>query len=135
MDKTKSKILCLVSPLFIRNTLSFLVDFNQNSKEYNEESIVQYFRESTVEQKQDFFKICFKPDIQLQNQPFPIDANIFNKETQCVTTLMSQFLGLDTYKYVTEPLMSLVFFLSTGQIELEESIQSVQTSCLNLMNS
>ena len=43
---------------------------------------------------------------------------------------MSQFLGLDTYKYVTEPLMSLLFTLSTSQVEFEESTQSVQSSCL-----
>ena len=63
MDMIKSKILCQVSPLIIRNTLSVPVDFIQKSKEHNEESIVHYFRESTVEQKQSFFNICFKPDV------------------------------------------------------------------------
>ena len=48
---------------------------------------------------------------------------------------MSQFLRLDTNKYVTEPLMSLLFVLSTDQIELEESSQVSQSShiALNLM--
>ena len=43
---------------------------------------------------------------------------------------MSQFLGLDTDKYVIEPLMSLLFTLSTCQVQSEESTQSVQYSCL-----
>ena len=130
MDTTSSKILCLVNPLVIRNTLLVPTKFINNSKEYNEESKVQYFRESTVEKKQYFFKICFKPDVQLYNQPFPVDANLFNEETQCVITPMSQFVGLDTYKYVTESRMSLLFTLSTCQVESEESSQSVQSPCL-----
>ena len=68
------------------------------SKDFNEESIVQFFRESTIEQKQVFSKTCFKPDVLLQNQPFPVDSILFNDETQCVITLLSQFLGLDTNK-------------------------------------
>ena len=59
-----------------------------------------------------------------------MDANLFIEETQCVTTLVCQFLGLDTDKYVTEPLMSLLLTLSTCQVECEESNKSVQYSCL-----
>ena len=36
MDATKSKILCPISPHFIKNTLSIPVEFSKNSKEYNE---------------------------------------------------------------------------------------------------
>ena len=79
MDATKSKILCPISPLVIKNTSSFPIEFTQVFKEFNEESIIQYFRESTIEQKQDLFNICFKPDIQLQNHPFPIDSSLFNE--------------------------------------------------------
>ena len=116
MDTTNSKILCPLSLLVIRNTLSAPDEFSQKSKEYNEESIVQYFRESIVEKKQDFFKICFKLDVQLHNQPFLVDVILFNEENQHVITIMSQFLGLDTDKYIIEPLMSLLFTLSTCQV-------------------
>ena len=117
MDTTSSKFLCLVSPLVIRNTLSVPAEFNQKSNEYNEESMVQYFRDSTVKKKLYFFKICFNHDVQLQNQPFPIDSKIFNEETQCAITLMSLFLGLDTNKYIIGPLMSILFTLNTYQAE------------------
>ena len=62
MDATKSNILCPIKHLVIRNTFSIPVKFTQVSKEFNEEIIMEYFREFTIEQKQVFFKTCFKPD-------------------------------------------------------------------------
>ena len=83
-----------------------------------------------METKEVFFKSCFKPNTHLKKYPFPIDANEFNEETQCVITLMSQFLGMEKYKYVTEPLMSLCFTLRTCPTDSEESSQLAQLSCL-----
>ena len=51
MDLSKSTILFPVSPLIIRKTLSLPIEFSQNTKEYNEESIFQCFRESTMERR------------------------------------------------------------------------------------
>ena len=107
------------------------MEFIQKSKEYSEEGIVQCFRESTMEKREVFFISCFNPDTHLKYYAFPIDANEFNEETQCVITLMSQFLGRDIDKYINEPLMSLLFTLSTCPIESGESSQSTQFSCLN----
>ena len=56
-------------------------------------------------------------DVSLNNQAFPVDTNLFNEETKLVISLMSQFLGLDTDKYVIELLMSLIFRVSTNQAE------------------
>ena len=122
MDASRSKILCLVSSLDIRNTLSIPADFVQVSKEYKEESLVQFFRESTIDQKEPFLKFCSKPDSHLLNHPFPIDYKLFNEETQSLLTFPSQFLGLDTNKYTTEPLLILVFTLSARQVESEKLI-------------
>ena len=47
---------------------------------------------------------------------------MFNEETQSLLTLESQFLGLDTNKYTTEPLLILVFTLSARQVESEKLI-------------
>ena len=55
---------------------------------------------------------------------------MFTYETHNVIYLMSQFLGLDANKYVTESLMSLLFTISTGQVESEGSSQSSQSCCL-----
>ena len=43
---------------------------------------------------------------------------------------MCHFLGIDTDKYVTEPLMSLLFTLSSCPIDSEDSSESAQSSCL-----
>ena len=83
-----------------------------------------------MENKEVFFGSHFKPNTHLKKYPFPIDANEFNEETQCVITLMSQFLGLEKQKYVMEPLMSLLFTLRTCPTDSEESRQLAQLSCL-----
>ena len=62
----------------------------------------------------------------LQTQSFPLDINLFNEETKLFISLISQFLGLDTDRYVTKLLMSLSFRTSTSQYEL----QSSQSLCL-----
>ena len=77
-----------------------------------------------MERKQAIFSSCFKPDVSLQNQAFPISSNMFTDETQSIISLISQFLGLDTNSYVIDSLMSLLFKVSTGQIECVESAQS-----------
>ena len=56
-------------------------NFSQTSKEYKEENLVHFFWDSSVEQKETFLKTCSKPEIQLLNNPFPIDYNMFNEET------------------------------------------------------
>ena len=130
MDANKSKILCPINPLFIRNTFYVPAEFTHMSKDLNEESIVQFFRESTIEQKHVFFKTWFKTNVLLQNQPFLVYSRLFNDETQCVITLISQFLGLDIDKFATEPLLSLLFTISTGHVESEGSSQLRQSCCL-----
>ena len=62
-------------------------------------------------------KSCSKPDGEILSLSYPIDLALFNEEAQYYVTLASQFLGLDTNGYVTEPLLSLLFFLSTCPIE------------------
>ena len=84
-----------------------------------------------MEKKEAFFKSYLKPDAQLKNYPYPIDAEEFNEETQCIMTLLSQFLGMDTDKYVIESMMILLFTLSTFPVNLEDPIESIQVSCLN----
>ena len=65
MDTTNSKIIFPVSSLVIRKSFSVPTKFDPKSREYNEESIVQCFRESVIEKKHEVFKKCFKPYVQL----------------------------------------------------------------------
>ena len=70
-----------------------------------------------MEKKEEFFKTYFKLDTWLKHCLYPIDAEEFNEETQCITTVLSHFLGMDADKYVTEPMMSLLFTLITFSVD------------------
>ena len=83
-----------------------------------------------MEKKEAFFKSCFKTDTQLKIYPYPIDVGELNEETQCVTTLLCQFLGMDTDKYVTDSMRIFLFTLSTYPVDSKDPSQSVQVSCL-----
>ena len=54
-----------------------------------------------------------------------MEASLFNEETQFVISLISQFLGLDTDRYVTELLKSFFFKVNTSSLELSQSVQLV----------
>ena len=84
------------------------------SSEYNEGDILWLFQRSSNEQKDAFLGACLKPENQLSNPPFPIDFDLFNEETKFVITLVSWFLGMDSNQFVTEPLLSLIFTLSSS---------------------
>ena len=119
MDASRSNILCLVNSLVIRNTLRVLADFSHMSNEYKEKNLLQFFQEYSIKQKEYFLKTCSKLEIYFLNHHFPIDYTLFNEETQSLLTLASQFFGLDTNKYIMKPLLSLVFTLSTCQVDSE----------------
>ena len=100
------------------------------SQKYREENIVHFFRESTVEDRDAFLKSCSKPNVEVISLSYPINLNQFNEESQWCVTLASQFLGIDTNGYITESLLSLLFFLSTCPVELELPGKSFQSCCL-----
>ena len=62
MSLDRSTILCRVNLSIVRKTLHVPEEFTLKAKDYSEESILQCFKESTIERKQDFFKRCFKPE-------------------------------------------------------------------------
>ena len=117
MNKSNSKILCSVQASVIRKTLDIPDEFIHISQDYQEESIIRRFRESTVENREAFLKAYFKPDSEPIDLYYPIDLNQFNEETQWCISLANQFLGLDIDAYVTESLLSLLFVLSTFSAE------------------
>ena len=75
-------------------------------------------------------KTCSKPDGEPIDLSYPIDLSRLNKETQWCISLASQFLGLDTDAYVPEPLLSLLFVLSTFLTKPKFPGQSSQSCCL-----
>ena len=87
MDINNSTILCHVNSLVVQKTVLVPDEFTLKSKNYNDESIVQCFRESTIEKKQDFFKKCFKPDVESSNQSFPVDAKKPSMTLPCYVSI------------------------------------------------
>ena len=119
MNRSKSKVFCPIEALGIRKSLHVPDKFVHTSQAYEEENIVQFFLESTVESREAFLKSCLKPNAEFITLSYPIDLSLFNEETQWCITLASHFLGLDTNGYVMEPLLSLLFVLDTCPIEPE----------------
>ena len=113
MNKSKSKILCSVQASIFRKTLHILDDFVHISQNYQEESIIRCFKESTDESRETFLKAYSKPSGEPINLSYPFGLSQFNEETQWCISLASHFLGLDTDAYVTESLLSLLFILRT----------------------
>ena len=81
MNKSKSKILCSVQAFVICKTLDILDKFVHISQDYQEESIIRCFRESTVRSRETFLKAYSKPDSEPIDLSYPIDLNQFNEET------------------------------------------------------
>ena len=130
MDRLKSKIMCPIDAPSIRKALAVPHEFVQLSQEYKEEIIIQFFHESAIEIKEAFMKSCSKPDSEILSLSYPIDLDLFNEESQSCVTLACQFLGLDTNGYITEPLLSLLFVISTCPIEHKLLGQSFQSRSL-----
>ena len=61
---------------------------------------------------------------------YPIDLSLLNEETQWCATLARQFLGLETNGYFTNPLLSLLFVLSTCPVKPQLPGQYFQSCCL-----
>ena len=62
--------------------------------------MIKQFRHAIVEEKQTIYSWSLKPDSFVVTEPFPLDINLFNEESQWVVSLLSDFLGLDTAKFV-----------------------------------
>ena len=117
MNKSKSKILCLIQDYVVCKTLDILDEFIHISQDYLEEEIICCFRESTDESKETFLKTFSKPNGEPIDLYYPIDLSQFNEVTQWCISLASQFLGLDTDTYILEPLLSLLFILDACSAE------------------
>ena len=89
MNKSKSKILCLVKASAVCKTLDVPDEFSHQTQDYREEDIIRCFRESPAESKKAFLKSCSKPDNEPINLSYPIELGQFNEETQWCITLTS----------------------------------------------
>ena len=78
-------------------------------------------RHDTVEEKKIFYSKILKSGIFVATETFPLDINPFNEESKWLISLLSQFLRLDTDKFLLEVLLSMLFRLSLHQPESRHS--------------
>ena len=88
------------------------------SSEYNEGDILRFFHRYLNEQKHSFLRAHLNPKNQLSNPFFPIDFDMFNEENQHIINLARMGLGMELNQFITEPLLSLIFTLSSSQATL-----------------
>ena len=81
MDSNQSKILCPINSLVVRDTLEVSQSFAQNLEYFMEESVIELYRHATIEEKQAFMSESLKLDISVENEPFPLDIDLFNEES------------------------------------------------------
>ena len=79
------------------------------------------YRHATVEIKQYLLVKILKLDVLVENVPFPLDIDLFNEESLCVLSLLCQFLGLDSDRFVLEVLLRLLSRLSLHQLKSDPS--------------
>ena len=80
MDYNQSKILCPGNSLVVRDAIEVPQSFSQNLKYFVKESVIELYMHATAEEKQAFLIKILKPEIYVENEPFPLDIDLFNEE-------------------------------------------------------
>ena len=63
----------------------------------------------------------FKPDISPSNYAFPYDSSLLSEALQAIFSVLSQILGLQDYKTVTEIMVGIVCLVSQSAKEVSLS--------------
>ena len=82
MNRSTSKILCLVQAHVVHKTLHVPDDFVHISQKYREENIIHFFRDSTIKNREAFPISCSKPNGKVISMSYRIYLSQFNEETQ-----------------------------------------------------
>ena len=117
MESTRYMILFLINSLIIRYSLELPPSFTLKQEYFVEENLIVQFRHVVDEEKQIFYSKILKSDVFIVGQSFPLDVSLFNEESRLVISMLSQFLGMDTDRFVLELLLSLLFKMSMSQSE------------------
>ena len=103
-SKTLRKILCLSST-------------NPDVVQFSEEKSLATIKAFDSNQLYIFMSKMFRPDISPSNFSFPYDISLFNETLQSVFSLLSQILGLQDDKLVTEIMVGTVCLVSQSTKE------------------
>ena len=109
MSHTTSKILCIIAVKCVHGILSLPDSFPVNPESFNEEVLIELYKNCKTEVKCQFLSSILKVGQSLEGLFLPYNVNIFKDEVQLVMSIVNQFLGLDDDTYVNEVI--LVFFV------------------------
>ena len=90
---------------------------NQNSVQFSEENNLAIIKFLDADQTYTFMSKMFRPDISPSNYTFHDHISLFNEIIQAMFALLSQILGLDSDKFVTEVIVGTVYLVSQSTKE------------------
>ena len=86
----------------VHGMLSFPDSFPVNPESFNEQFLIELYKNCKTEVRCQFLSIILKVGQSLEGLFLPYNVNIFKDEVQLVMSIVSQVLGLDDDKHVSE---------------------------------
>ena len=102
---TTSKILYRIDVKSVRGLLSLPDSFLVNPESFNEQVLIELYKNCKTKVRCQFFSSILKVGQLLEGLFLPYNVNIFKDEVQLVMSIVSQVLGLDDDKHVNEVIL------------------------------
>ena len=115
-----SRIIVSINSETLRKVLC-LPPVNSDVVQFTEEKSLAIIKTLSPNQLYTFMSKMFKPDISPSNYSFPYDISLFSETLQAVFSLLSQILGLEDDKTVTEIMVGIVCLVSQSAKEFNLS--------------
>jgi len=98
----RENLICAFTPQSIRAILGLPEELFMNFFPFSEITMIDLFKSYDPRNKGQFLKVVLKPDIDVQSLKYPCLTSSFINEIQIVFSLLSQVLGLDHDREVSE---------------------------------
>ena len=119
MSRATSKILYRVNVKSIHEVLSLPDNFPVIPESFNEQVLIELYKNCETEIRCQFLSSILKVGQSLEGLFLPYNVSIFRDEVQLVMSVVSQVLGLDNDKHVSEVILG--FLLSIGSNDPESN--------------
>ena len=120
MSRTNSKILCRIDEKVVRKVLSLPDNFPVNPESFNEQVLIELYKNCETEIRCQFLSSILKVVQLLEGLFFPYNVSIFIDEVQLVMSMVSQVLGLDNDRHASKVILG--FLLSIGSTDPESNL-------------
>ena len=105
VSHTTSKILCRIDVKIVRKILSLLDSFPVNPESFNEQVLIQLYKNCKTEVRCQFLSSILKVGQALEGLFLPYNVNIFIDEVQLFMSIVSHLLGVDDDTHVNEVIL------------------------------